>query len=227
MSGASPASSASARPSPRSSCAAGSATPPRPAPSCTPTSASTTHTSWPAWPTRAGASTRALQHGEPIAVHGDYDADGITAAFLWSSVLQELGADVRSRLPNRFTEGYGVAAATVEELAAAGVKLLITVDCGIGARDEVALGPRPRAWTSSSPTTTSSRGRPAGLHRRHAQARPGYPCPSPRRRRRGLQAGARPARRAPGRARRAAAGAARPHGRRRHRHGRGRGPSRR
>ncbi len=46
---------------------------------------------------------------------------------------------MRWRLPNRFTEGYGVAAATVEELAAAGVKLLITVDCGIGARDEVAL----------------------------------------------------------------------------------------
>ena len=82
---------------------------------------------------------RALRHNEAIAVHGDYDADGITAAFLMASVLQELGADVRSRLPNRFTEGYGVAAATVEELAAAGVKLLITVDCGIGARDEVAL----------------------------------------------------------------------------------------
>jgi single-stranded-DNA-specific exonuclease len=81
----------------------------------------------------------ALKRSEPIAVHGDYDADGITATFLMVSVLQQLGADVRSRLPNRFSEGYGVAAATVEELAAAGVKLLITVDCGIGARDEVAL----------------------------------------------------------------------------------------
>ena len=81
---------------------------------------------------------RALQRGEPIAVHGDYDADGITAAFLLVRVLEELGADVRWRLPNRFTEGYGVAAATVEELAGEGVKLLVTVDCGIGARDEVA-----------------------------------------------------------------------------------------
>lgn len=82
---------------------------------------------------------QALKRGEPIAVHGDYDADGITATFLMVTVLQDLGGDVRSRLPNRFSEGYGMAAATVEELAAEGVKLLITVDCGIGARDEVAL----------------------------------------------------------------------------------------
>ena len=81
---------------------------------------------------------RALQRGEPIAVHGDYDADGITATFLLVSVLRQLQADVRWHLPNRFSEGYGVSAAAVEELAAAGVKLLITVDCGISARAEVA-----------------------------------------------------------------------------------------
>ncbi len=80
----------------------------------------------------------ALRRGEPIAVHGDYDADGITATFLLSRVLQDLGADVRWRLPNRFTDGYGVSLAAVEELAAAGVRLLVTVDCGITARDEVA-----------------------------------------------------------------------------------------
>jgi single-stranded-DNA-specific exonuclease len=80
---------------------------------------------------------QALKRGEPIAVHGDYDSDGITATFLLVGVLEELGADVRWRLPNRFTEGYGVAMGTVEELAAEGVKLLVTVDCGIGARDEV------------------------------------------------------------------------------------------
>ena len=81
----------------------------------------------------------ALQRDEPIAVHGDYDADGITATFLLVEVLRELGADVRWRLPNRFTEGYGVLPSTVEELAGEGVRLLVTVDCGIGARDEVAL----------------------------------------------------------------------------------------
>ncbi|MCX6363428.1 MAG: single-stranded-DNA-specific exonuclease RecJ [Actinobacteria bacterium] len=81
---------------------------------------------------------KALQRGEPIAVHGDYDADGITATFLLVSVLEQLGADVRSHLPNRFSEGYGVSRAAVEDLAAAGVKLLVTVDCGINARAEVA-----------------------------------------------------------------------------------------
>lgn len=85
---------------------------------------------------------RALRRGEPIAVHGDYDADGITATFLLVSVLQELGADVRWRLPNRFSEGYGVSAAAVAELAEAGVKLLVTVDCGINAREEVAQAQR-------------------------------------------------------------------------------------
>jgi single-stranded-DNA-specific exonuclease len=80
----------------------------------------------------------ALRHDEPIAVHGDYDADGITATFLLVSVLEQMGADVRSHLPNRFSEGYGVSAAAVEELAGHGVKLLVTVDCGITARNEVA-----------------------------------------------------------------------------------------
>jgi single-stranded-DNA-specific exonuclease len=81
---------------------------------------------------------QALRRGEPIAVHGDYDADGITATFLLVSVLEDLGADVRWRLPNRFSEGYGVSAAAVDELGDAGVKLLVTVDCGINARAEVA-----------------------------------------------------------------------------------------
>ncbi|MCX6372161.1 MAG: single-stranded-DNA-specific exonuclease RecJ, partial [Actinobacteria bacterium] len=81
---------------------------------------------------------KALKHGEPIAVHGDYDADGITATFLMVSILEQLGADVRWHLPNRFSEGYGVSGAAVEELAAGGVKLLVTVDCGINARAEVA-----------------------------------------------------------------------------------------
>jgi len=81
---------------------------------------------------------RALSAREPIAVHGDYDADGITATFLLVSILEELGAEVRWHLPNRFVEGYGVSATAIEELAAAGVKLLVTVDCGINARAEVA-----------------------------------------------------------------------------------------
>ena len=81
----------------------------------------------------------ALQRGEPIAVHGDYDADGITATFVAVEVLQGLGADVRWRLPNRFTEGYGIVGATIQELAADGVRLLVTVDCGVNSVEEVRL----------------------------------------------------------------------------------------
>jgi single-stranded-DNA-specific exonuclease len=80
---------------------------------------------------------RALQRGEPVAVHGDYDVDGIPATFLLVSVLRDLGADVRWHLPNRFAEGYGVSREAVDDLAAGGVRLLVTVDCGIAAREEV------------------------------------------------------------------------------------------
>jgi single-stranded-DNA-specific exonuclease len=81
---------------------------------------------------------KALTRDEPIAVHGDYDADGITATYLLVRILRDMGADVRWHLPNRFAEGYGVSMAAVEELAAAGVRLLVTVDCGVTARAEVA-----------------------------------------------------------------------------------------
>ena len=79
----------------------------------------------------------ALKRGEPIAVYGDYDADGITATFLLSHVLRGMGADVTWRLPNRFSDGYGLSSAVVDELAAEGARLLITVDCGVTAVAEV------------------------------------------------------------------------------------------
>ena len=81
---------------------------------------------------------RALGSGEIIAVYGDYDADGITATFLLAEFLRaQMGAEVVWRLPNRFTEGYGIAREALDELAAAGAGLVITVDCGIGAYAEV------------------------------------------------------------------------------------------
>ena len=83
---------------------------------------------------------RAIAAGERICVHGDYDADGICATALAVAVLRELGAAVESRLPSRFEEGYGLAVETVERLAADGVALLITVDCGITAVEAVARG---------------------------------------------------------------------------------------
>jgi single-stranded-DNA-specific exonuclease len=81
---------------------------------------------------------RAIDAGERVCVHGDYDADGICATALAVVVLGELGADVRWHVPSRFDEGYGVAAETVDRLAADGISLLVTVDCGITAADQVA-----------------------------------------------------------------------------------------
>jgi single-stranded-DNA-specific exonuclease len=80
----------------------------------------------------------AVERRERIAVHGDYDVDGICATALAVLTLRKAGADVSWHLPSRFAEGYGLAAETVTRLAAEGVGLLITVDCGITAVDEVA-----------------------------------------------------------------------------------------
>ena len=80
----------------------------------------------------------AVAAGTRICVHGDYDADGICATALAVLVLRELGADVTYHLPSRFDEGYGVAAQTLERLAAEGVGLVLTVDCGVTAVEEVA-----------------------------------------------------------------------------------------
>lgn len=80
----------------------------------------------------------AVAAGEHICVYGDYDVDGIAATALAVLVLRELGADVSWRLPSRFDEGYGLNSELVEQLAEAGHGLVITVDCGITAVDEVA-----------------------------------------------------------------------------------------
>ena len=73
---------------------------------------------------------RALTRGERIMVYGDYDADGVCAAFLLTDVLRQLGADVCWRLPNRFRDGYGLSPRAADDAAAAGAALLLTVDCG-------------------------------------------------------------------------------------------------
>jgi single-stranded-DNA-specific exonuclease len=80
----------------------------------------------------------ALAAGTRICVHGDYDVDGISSTAVALLVLRELGADVTWHLPSRFEEGYGLAIETVERLAAEGVGLILTVDCGITAVAEVA-----------------------------------------------------------------------------------------
>jgi len=80
-----------------------------------------------------------IRNGSKIAVHGDYDADGVCATAVMVRALRSLGADPSWYLPSRSADGYGLAASTVNRLAAHGCKLLITVDCGITGRDEVAL----------------------------------------------------------------------------------------
>jgi single-stranded-DNA-specific exonuclease len=79
----------------------------------------------------------AIGEGRRICVHGDYDVDGICATVLAVLVLRELGADVEWHLPSRFDEGYGVSGETLERLAREGCGLVLTVDCGITAVDEV------------------------------------------------------------------------------------------
>ena len=81
---------------------------------------------------------RAVADGKRVCVHGDYDADGICASALAVLVLRELGADVEWHLPSRFDEGYGVRSETLARLAADGCALVLTVDCGITAVEEIA-----------------------------------------------------------------------------------------
>ncbi len=78
----------------------------------------------------------ALEASEKIAVYGDYDADGVTAAVLLSSYLDAMGGDVITYIPSREGEGYGLSRDAIDKLAAEEVSLIITVDNGISAIDE-------------------------------------------------------------------------------------------
>ncbi len=80
----------------------------------------------------------AIQNNEPVAIYGDYDVDGVTATALLVETLKKLGADVRGYIPNRFDEGYGLNNNALDELKSDGVKLVITVDCGIRSPAEAA-----------------------------------------------------------------------------------------
>jgi single-stranded-DNA-specific exonuclease len=79
----------------------------------------------------------AIEAGTRICVHGDYDVDGICATALAVLCLRDLGADVGWHLPSRFEEGYGVSSQTLSRLAEEGYGMVVTVDCGITAVDEV------------------------------------------------------------------------------------------
>jgi single-stranded-DNA-specific exonuclease len=73
----------------------------------------------------------AIDHQERIAVYGDYDVDGVTATALLTQVLRRYGAEVIPYIPNRFDEGYGLNMEALETLVGQGVRVIVTVDCGI------------------------------------------------------------------------------------------------
>ena len=81
----------------------------------------------------------ALARGERVAVYGDYDVDGITATCLLTQFLAARGGNVVPYIPSRLGEGYGLNPEAVRTLAGQGVRLIITVDCGITAVEETAL----------------------------------------------------------------------------------------
>jgi single-stranded-DNA-specific exonuclease len=73
----------------------------------------------------------AIARKERIAIHGDYDVDGVTSTVILRRALELLGADVVHFIPERLKDGYGLQAVAVERLHAEGVALIISVDCGI------------------------------------------------------------------------------------------------
>ncbi len=86
-----------------------------------------------------GRVALAMTRGEKIAVFGDYDVDGITSTCLLTSFLRRCGAQVVSYIPGRLEEGYGLNPIAIHQLHGEGVKLIITVDCGITAVSEARL----------------------------------------------------------------------------------------
>jgi single-stranded-DNA-specific exonuclease len=73
----------------------------------------------------------ALERRERIAIHGDYDVDGVTSTVILRRALELLGGDVTHFIPERMRDGYGLQAAAVERLHADGVRVIVSVDCGI------------------------------------------------------------------------------------------------
>lgn len=82
----------------------------------------------------------AISAREPILIYGDYDVDGMSATALLLIFLRKLGAQVGYYIPNRLREGYGLNKSISQRASTKGFKLIITVDCGIAAREEVAAG---------------------------------------------------------------------------------------
>lgn len=119
---------------------------------------------------------RAVRGRERVVVYGDYDVDGVTSTTLLVSFLQLLGADVGYSVPKRLVDGYGLNPQAVDRLAEAGTRLIVTVDCGVTAVDEV-----DRATRAGVDVVVVDHHRaPAELPRAVAMLNPHQPgCPFP------------------------------------------------
>ncbi len=84
----------------------------------------------------------AIKENEHIMIHGDYDVDGVTSTSLLYLALKRLGARVSYYIPNRLNSGYGLSEQSVAEAVRRGCKVMITVDCGITASNEIHLAER-------------------------------------------------------------------------------------
>lgn len=82
---------------------------------------------------------QAIADKEKIVIHGDYDADGISGSVILTTALKALGAQTDIFIPHRENDGYGLNLRTVNLLAQQGIRILITCDCGISNREEIAV----------------------------------------------------------------------------------------
>jgi single-stranded-DNA-specific exonuclease len=123
----------------------------------------------------AGLLLDHVRRGSTIAVHGDYDVDGVCSTALAVTAIERLGGTAKARLPSRSEDGYGLSPRTVEDLRSRGADLLLTADCGIGAVEEVALARR-----LGMDVIVSDHHRPAAELPACPIVHPalcGYPCP--------------------------------------------------
>ncbi|HSF70004.1 MAG TPA: DHH family phosphoesterase, partial [Nitrospira sp.] len=85
---------------------------------------------------------RAMNRRERVCFYGDYDVDGMSATAIYLSFFRGLGAELRAYVPHRLREGYGLNEHAIQTLAAEGVTLLVTSDCGTTSHREIALANR-------------------------------------------------------------------------------------
>lgn len=79
----------------------------------------------------------AIEKGQKVTIYGDYDVDGITSITVLRSFLKDVGLEASSYIPNRLDEGYGLNKDAIDTIKQSGCDLMITVDCGISAMDEI------------------------------------------------------------------------------------------